>query len=310
MKCGRRTGTLNHAIAAQAGHQHGVISRRQLRALGLSEREISVRATTGSLHPLFRGTFAVGHRAIGQHGRMLAALLACGDETVLSHGSAAELLGLWDKQAVPVDVIPPGWSGRKIQDIRWHRVLFPSPEEIEIRHGIRCTTPARTLVDMAGRVGWQSLRRLVEQAAVLRELDVREVDRILARGRRRGAPNLRTLLDVWRTDDERKPRLRSLLEARFLPVLLTEGVPAPECNVRLCIDGEPLEIDLLWKEQRLAIETDGEETHGTRGAFQSDRRRDQILLAAGYRVGRVTWRQAEDEPAAVAARIKRMLETR
>jgi very-short-patch-repair endonuclease len=90
---------------------------------------------------------------------------------------------------------------------------------------------------------------------------------------------------------------------------VTAGVPAPECNVKLRIDGEPLEIDLLWKEQRLAIETDGEETHGTRSAFQSDRRRDQFLLAAGYRVGRVTWRQAEDEPAAVAARIKRMLES-
>ncbi|HEX6687307.1 MAG TPA: DUF559 domain-containing protein [Solirubrobacterales bacterium] len=238
---------------------------------------------------------------------MLAAVLACGDGTVLSHSSAAELIGLWDKQAVPVDVIPPDWSGRKIRDIRWHRVLFPAPEEIETLHGIRCTTPARTLVDMAGRVGQESLRRLIEQAAVLRVLDVREVDRILARGRRRGAPNLRALLEVWRTEDNRKPRLRSPLEARFLPVLVTAGIPAPECNVKLRIDGEPLEIDLLWKEQRLAIETDGEETHGTRGAFQSDRRRDQLLLAAGYRVGRVTWRQVEDEPAAVAIRIKRML---
>jgi len=238
---------------------------------------------------------------------MLAAVLACGDSAVLSHGSAAELIGLWDKRAGPVDVIPRGWSGRKIQDIRWHRVLFPAPEEIETRHGIRCTTTPRTLVDMAGRVGQHSLRRLIEQAAVLRELDVREVDRILARGRRRGAPNLRALLEVWRTDDERKPRLRSLLEARFVPALLAAGVPAPRCNVKLCIDGESLEIDMLWKEQRLAIETDGEETHGTRSAFQSDRRRDQLLLAAGYRVGRVTWRQAEDEPAAVATRIKRML---
>jgi hypothetical protein len=123
----------------------------------------------------------------------------------------------------------------------------------------------------------------------------------------RGAPNLRALLDVWRTDDERKPRLRSLLEAHFLPALVAAGIPAPECNVKLRIDGETLEIDLLWKERLLAVETDGEETHGTRSAFQADRRRDQLLLAAGYRVARVTWRQAEDEPAAVAARIKRML---
>lgn len=264
--------------------------------------------TSGELHPVFRGVFAVGHLAIGRRGRMLAAVLACGDGTVLSHGSAAELQGLWDKRVTPVDVIPPRRAGRKIPDIRWHNVLRPVPEEIEIREGIPCTTVARTVVDMAGRTGFRSLSRLVEQAAIQRRLDVPEVDRVLARGRRRGAPNLRTILDLWRTDDERKPRLRSPLEALLLPALIAAGVPRPECNVKLRVDGgRPLEVDLLWRSQRLAIEADGEETHGTRSAFQEDRQRDQRLVAAGYRVARVTWRQAENESPAVAARIKRML---
>ena len=280
----------------------------QLRKLGLSDTEITVRARSGYLQPLFRGTFAVGHGAIGRRGRMLAAVLACGDGTVLSHGSAAELLGLWNKQAVSVDVMAPRRGGRKIPDIRWHNVRRPTAAEIEIREKIPCTTVSRTLVDMAGRTGLASLRRLVEQAAVLRQLDVREVDRILARSRRRGAPALRAILDLWRTDDEGKPRLRSILEARLLPALTAAGVPLPECNVRRRIDGRWFEIDLLWGQQRLAIEADGEETHGTRSAFQSDRRRDQHLVAAGYRVARVTWRQMEDEPTAVAARIKSMLE--
>lgn len=73
--------------------------------------------------------------------------------------------------------------------------------------------------------------------------------------------------------------------------------------------GERFEVDLLWKEQRLVIETDGEETHGTRAAFQRDRWRDQVLVSAGYRTARVTWSQLENEPTAVAARIKRMLTT-
>lgn len=240
---------------------------------------------------------------------MLAAVLACGDGTVLSHGSAAELLGLWDKRPMPVDVIAPRRAGRKIQDIRWHNVRRPLPDEVEVRDEILCTTVSRTLVDMSGRTSRASLRRLVEQAAVLRELNVREVDRVLARGRRRGAPNLRAVLEVWRTDDERRPVLRSPLEAKLLPVLLESGVPCPECNVKLRIDGgTPVEIDMLWRDQRLAIEADGEETHGTRAAFQSDRRRAQRLVAAGYRVAGVTWRQAEDETSAVVARIKRMLE--
>lgn len=239
---------------------------------------------------------------------MIAAVLSCGDGAVLSHGSAAELIGLWDKRPHAIDVIAPRRAGRKIDGVRWHNVPRPSPTETEVRHGIPCTTASRTLVDMAGRLGEKSLRRLVEQAAILRLLDVREVDRILARGRRRGSRWLEAALQPWRTNDNRRPRLRSPLEARLLPALLAAGVPRPECNARLLLDGEPAEIDLLWEKQRLAIETDGEETHGTPVAFQEDRRRDQLLGAAGYRVARVTWRQAEDETAAVVERIRRMLD--
>jgi Transcriptional regulator, AbiEi antitoxin/Protein of unknown function (DUF559) len=305
----RRTESWGHAIARLAERQHGVVSRRQLAALGLTEREVDLRLMSGNLHPVFRGTFAVGHRAIERRGRMLAAVLACGDETVLSHGSAAELLGLWDKRPIPVDVIPPRRGGRKIADIRWHNVIRPMSAEIETCDGIPCTTVSRTLIDMAGRTSFAALNRLVEQAAIQRRLDVPEVDRILARGRRRGGPNLRLILEGWRADDERKPRLRSPLEAKLLPTLIVAGVPRPECNAKLHIGGELMEIDMFWEAQKLAIETDGEETHGTRNAFQRDRRRDQLLVAAGYRVARVTWRQAEDEPAVVAARIKRMLES-
>lgn len=79
--------------------------------------------------------------------------------------------------------------------------------------------------------------------------------------------------------------------------------------MKLHVDGYAFEVDLLWSEQRLALETDGEETHGTRAAFQRDRKRDQILTAAGYRTARITWRQVVDEPAAVVNRIARMLKS-
>jgi very-short-patch-repair endonuclease len=238
---------------------------------------------------------------------MVAAALACGEGTVISHGSAAELVGLWDKRSAVVDVIPPDWSGRKIPDIRWHRVRLPLPDEVEIRDGIVCTNVSRTLVDMAGRTGWGSMRGLVEQAAILRRLDLDEVDRVLARGRRRGAPRLRAILAPWRKTVEGRPRLRSRLEARLFPRLIEEGLPVPRSNVKLYIEGQRIEADLLWEEQRLIIETDGEETHGTPMAFQRDRKRDQILLAAGYRTARVTWDQVRDEPAAVVNRISSML---
>jgi very-short-patch-repair endonuclease len=103
--------------------------------------------------------------------------------------------------------------------------------------------------------------------------------------------------------------VRSRLEARLLPRLIEEGLPVPRSNVKLHVDGHRVEVDLLWEEQRLAIETDGEQTHGTAVAFHWDRKRDQILMAAGYRTARVTWDQVRDEPTAVINRISRMLST-
>jgi very-short-patch-repair endonuclease len=302
-----RTGNVNHVIATLAERQHGVVSRRQLRQVGLTDSAITARSESGYLRPLFRGTFAVGHRAPTRQSRMLSAVLACGDDAVLSHRSAAELIGLSDRRPTLIDVIPPTWSGREVQGIRWHRVRLPIGMEVEIRNGIPCTSPSRTLVDMAGSTGWRPLRELVEQATVLRLLDLEEIDRILAQGRRRGAPRLRTILSPWRSGSEPRPKLRSRLEARLLPRLAEEGLPRPQCNARLQIDSHWLEIDFLWQEQRLAIETDGEQTHGTRAAFQHDRWRDQLLTAAGYRTARITWRQVVDEPNAVIDRIARML---
>jgi len=303
----KRTGSRGHAVAALAEEQHGVVTRSQLRKLGLHDRAIDDRIVSGYLHPLFRGAFAVGHKSVTRRGWMLAAVRACEEGTILSHGSAAELLGLWDEQLPVMHVIPPDWSGRKIDGIRWHRVRLPLPDEVEVRDVITCTTVSRTIVDMAGESGWSQLRRLVEQAAIMRLLDVEEIDLVLSRGRRRGAPRLRTILAPWRETREKHPVVRSRLEARLLPRLIEEGLPAPRTNVKLRVDGHPFEIDLLWEEQRLAIETDGEETHGTRAAFQRDRKRDQILVAAGYRTSRVTWAQVRDEPIAVVNRIARML---
>jgi very-short-patch-repair endonuclease len=307
MAGGKRTGSLGHAIAALAGRQHGVVARKQLRKLGLRDRAIDDRIASGYLQPLFHGTFAVGHRAVSRTGWMSAAVLACASGTVLSHGSAAELLGLSDKRLAIVHVIPPDWSGRKIPGIRWHRVRLPLTDELTVRGGVPCTTISRTIVDMAGESSRGQLRRLVEQAAILRLLDVDEIDLVLSRGRRRGGPRLRAILSPWRSTSEKRPRIRSRLEARLLPLLIEEGLPSPRCNARLQVDSHRLEIDMLWEKQNLAIETDGEETHGTPAAFQRDRLRDQILTAAGYRTARVTWRQVVDEPNAVVHRIARML---
>ena len=81
------------------------------------------------------------------------------------------------------------------------------------------------------------------------------------------------------------------------------GLPSPRTNVRVL----GYEVDFLWPDARLVVETDGYGSHGTRRAFERDRQRDARLTAAGYRVLRFTWWQLANEPEVVAARLAEAL---
>jgi very-short-patch-repair endonuclease len=85
---------LDQAIAALARRQHGVVSREQLRELGVQPRALSHRLAAGRLHQVHVGVYAVGHPVLGRSGRWMAAVLACGPGAALSHASAAALWGL------------------------------------------------------------------------------------------------------------------------------------------------------------------------------------------------------------------------
>ena len=58
---------------------------------------------------------------------------------------------------------------------------------------------------------------------------------------------------------------------------------------------------------RQIVELDGWDGHLTRSAFREDRARDRRLLAAGYRATHITWNQLDDEPEAIAADLRVLL---
>jgi hypothetical protein len=291
-------------IAEVATDQGGVVGLDQLRELGVSRWAAARGSNRGTLHRVHRGVYAVGHLALERPAGLRAALLACGDGAVISHGTAAALWGLSDKWPTLVDVTVPVEAGRKIDGIRCRRCRYPHPAEITSHLDVTCTTPARLLVDEAGRLSTNSLRWLVERAAVRKLLDLDDCYRTIDRARgRRGIRPLRAILADWDKDDGSIPDLRSVFEARALPRLIARGLPRPLVNHSLNIEGRTLIPDFLWPEQWLIVETDGRETHETAAAFQRDRERDQHFLAAGYRVSRVTWIQLRDDLDGVVARI-------
>jgi hypothetical protein len=300
----KHTAERRERLMRLAARQHNVVSRNQMRKLGFSDKAIDHALASGRLHRVFRSTYAVGHPTVNGRGRLKAAALACGDGAVISHRSAGALLGLLDKGPVVIDVIAPLERGRKIDGIRFHRVRPPQRNEVGTVAGIPCTSPARTLVDLAGTVGDWTLRSCFERAAQKKYLDIPAIEVSMDPGRR-GNRSLRSLVDEWRkaAPVAKKGRLKSPLEAKVLPLVLARHHPVPLLNAPVEIAEGRIEVDFLWPDHRFVLEADSRDFHSTPIAFERDRWRDRELLRAGYTTLRVTHIQAETESQAIADTI-------
>jgi hypothetical protein len=295
------------AIASVARRQHGVVTRDQMRYLGLSEDRIDGWVRDGRIHRVVRGVYALGRASTGERGRIHAAALACGPDAIVSHRSAAFLLGIGERSPRVVDLITHHQQGRRIDGIKAHRVPRLAPSELVRVDGIPCTSAARTVVDLAGTYGEKEMRETVERAASEGVLDLAVIDAVLETGpRRRGAPCLRRVIEDWRpvAETTNLEDARSLFEVRLLPLIAAAGLPIPRVNAPVRTAERILEVDLLWPEERFVLEADSRRHHAIEVAFERDRRRDRELMETGYGFLRVTWREAEREPGAVLAALR------
>jgi very-short-patch-repair endonuclease len=275
-------------IALVAARQHGVISLPQLHLVGLSRQTITRRVQAGRLHRVHRSVYAVGHRRLSDRGTWMAAVLACGDDAVLSHLSAAELWGIRRRvrrpsqagERVPTHVTVPGTAGKR----RREGIVLHRSSTLVARHcirsdGIPVTTPARTLADI------RPLLSPAQFAAALREAEF-----------------LRLPIDTSFESDH----ARTDLEQAMLAICRRHRLPRPEVNVQI----DRYEVDFLWRNQRLIVEVDGWEAHRSRSAFEEDRARDARLAVFGYEVLRFTWRQVTNDRAHLARTIRLLLGAR
>jgi very-short-patch-repair endonuclease/predicted transcriptional regulator of viral defense system len=293
---------VDRALSEVATRQHGVVGRWQLVDLGLSRHAIRHRVAAGRLHALRPGVYSVGHRAVAREGWWMAAVLAIGPDAVLSHRSAAALWGLraTSQSRVEVTVARPL---RTRSGIQLHRGKVPT-DEVTVRIGIPVTTVPRTLVDLAAVLRTADLRRAAEQAEALRLADPVPLKTVVQRHRgRHGAGRLRAIVD----DGIEATITRSELERRFLSFIEEHGLPRPQVNVAMEVNGIRIEADCVWRAQRTIVELDGHTFHSDRHAFERDRERDRLLQAAGWRVVRITWSQLHLQPAAVLRDLNELL---
>jgi very-short-patch-repair endonuclease len=287
------------AVAALAAEQWGVLSLDDLRFCGLSRDAVALRVASGRLHRIHRGVYAVGHTSLPVEARFLAAVKACGRTAVLSHFSAAVLWGIVESGERCPEVTVAANVTRRHEGIRVRRSSYRAREDVTRRRGIPVTTPARTLLDLAGTLQHRTLRRAVRNAQSLRLTSVPQLTRALqCAGPRRGAAGLARILATGPAPT------RSELEDVVLDLILTAGLEHPDVNRPLVLDGRRVVPDFRWPERRLVLEADGAAWHENPTARDDDADRQALLERHGDRVIRVTWQQAISRPTETLARIR------
>lgn len=220
----------------------------------------------------------------------------------VSHRAAGAILGLMPplRAEAPVEIS----SLRDVRiggaAIRIYRVSGLESDEVMIRDGLPVTTPARTTLDLAGVCGTRDLERVFATALRQRLVERGDVQALLERyPRRKGRGRLRALM----TADGGPDFTRSEAERRFLDLVRAGGLPRPQTNVIV----EGFEVDFFWRKERLMVDVDGRAYHAGDPAFESDRNRDGVLMAAGFRTMWVTWRQIVREPHPLLVRLAQAL---
>jgi predicted transcriptional regulator of viral defense system len=290
-----------------AARQHGVFSLAQLKDVGLTPRAAQKRALAGALHRVYRGVYSIAPPALlTPNGRYMAAVLACGPGALLSHRSAAQLHGLRRTDRSKIDVTVPGRRRVNIERIDVHTSQTLTAADTTTVDGIPCTSIARTIFDLSNALPRRPVERAMEQAEAERLLDLRRLTDVLERNRHaRGAKVLAAILADYRGDEPTESDLEELL----LSLCREAGLPVPERQFYIDPgDGEPMvRADFAWPTEKLIVEADSDRYHRTRSAFESDRRRDQRLMLAGWRVIRVTYRQLKSERRRIAKLIADVL---
>jgi hypothetical protein len=292
------------SLVAEIGwRQHGVISRRQLREIGVGSSTIDRWARNGHIHQVLRGVYAVGHSRISREGRWLAGVLACGADAVLSFGAAGQSRGIvspHQRQAVHVTV--PRRSGADPDGVVVHRIRNLDRRDVSAHRGIPTTTATRTVWDLATALSPLGTRRAFEQAEKLRLLDRERLAAL-----REAAPNRKgagVIGDLLADAPLPLAATRSLLEEIILETCRDHGLPLPAVNVPLL----SFEVDFLWERERFVVEADGGD-HLAPGRRDRDNDRDAVLGRAGYLVRRYGSTAARARTA-VAAELRAVLAER
>lgn len=279
-------------LAAHFDHHHGVISRQEALALGLSPTQVVRLHTSGRWQRVLPGVYAPSGVALRAAGRLTAACLYAGPAAVASHRSAAWLWGLLPAPAVPAVSTRRG-RPRPRPGLEVHLAEDLDEKRVRTWHGFRTTDPLRALADLGAVAGRRELTDAVDRAVAsgLVTLDGLEAEiGRLTRPGRRGVASLREVLDCRGMSGAPAP---SVLESRVLRLLRQWGLTPVGVQQRV-VDGR-YRVDVLLADC-VVLEVDGFAYHWSPEAKAADSLRRNELRRAGFTVIESDWVEVMRHP--------------
>lgn len=286
--CGMRYTDIDRHIEVVAARQYGAFSREQAFTIGASERFVQRRLTRKDWLRVAPAVYVLpASRGTWRRQCKIAELASAGGG--IAGCTAAALHGLSDFRPGPVEVAVAANSASRVLPGAAHRFAGAKYTTVE---GIRVTTVAQTLFDVASRVGLTRLERAIDDALLSRKVTVQDLEERLVfyvGSRRPGLPRMRALVGERGAVGWVPPE--SELEALLLHVLTR--VPGALRVVRQAAlpwrTNRAGRVDVLLPDHRLIIEADGRRWHARFADFDRDRWRDNEAVAHGHRVMRFTW---------------------
>lgn len=300
-------------ILRLAARQHGLVTTAQLARLGYTEQHIRRRVEAKMLFRVFRGVYGIAGSKDTFEFRVMAAVSAAGEGAVASHRCAAVLYGLRRIRCdVPV-VTVPGRTAPRLVGLEGHRSDVLTPAD-RVRVGvIPATSPAWTLLDLAGSLDVADPRERTRLGGALDDVLVRRltslgsIERVLDRvagGRRPGATVLRELVAERRGG---KRSSESGLEDELLETFRVYGLPEPVRQYVLVLPGGgTARFDTAYPELLLGFEADGDAVHKGLLDRLRDEARDEACSRLDWTVRRYGTEDIRIRPAGIADDVMRL----
>jgi len=252
--------------------------------------------------PAVAATVAQGP-AGAQRLRMASVLAVAGPGDVGSHHSAAAIHGLDLLGHQPGDLAvtrPPGGSQKARAGVHVHVAALPGGH-VTVRNGVRVTSVARTVVDLARTSPFRDGVVVADSALRTRQTSKDELLAVAADcAKWPGIQRARSVVDFCDGKSE------SVLESISRVAFRDHGLPAPE--LQACVGGDEDGVvgraDFLWRRYGTIGEADGAVKYADTRRAISQLRRDAALRRAGFQVVHFTWDEITRVPHQVAAAIR------